>query len=154
MGSAAGARVIRHRTCVRPAQDFYASLAYTGRAPAMALSRRIVLGAALAATMAPAALRQARAAPVVRMGVLKLIHSITPYFYDHFTPEGVTVEIVQFENPADGKDAVVSGTVDFATFGVAAAILAAVAHQPLVVIGSECNKGMAIVAGAKSGIDA
>ena len=119
----------------------------------MTLPRRTAVGASLLALTAPAVLRHARATTVVRMGTLKLIHSITPYFYQRFLPEGMAVEIIQFENPADGKDAVIGGTVDFATFGVAASILAAVAHQPLVVIASECNKGMAIVAGMSSGIN-
>ena len=118
----------------------------------MPFSRRQAIGGAVAALAAPAILRPVHAATVIRMGTLKLIHAITPYFYQRFLPEGVAVEIIQFENPADGKDAVVSGTVDYATFGVAASVLAAVAHQPLVVIGSECNKGMAIVAGIHSGI--
>ena len=119
----------------------------------MLLSRRQALGGAAIGLAAPAVLRQARAATAIRMGTLKLIHAITPYFYQRFLPEGTAIEIIQFENPADGKDAVVSGTVDYATFGVAAAVLAGVAHQPLVVIGSECNKGMAIVAGVHSGIN-
>ena len=118
----------------------------------MPFTRRTVLGGALALA-APAVLGRARAATVIRMGTLKLIHAITPYFYQRFAPDGTTIEVIAFESPADGKDAVVSGSVDFATFGVAASVLAAVAHQPLVVIGSECNKGMAIVAGAKSGIN-
>ena len=116
----------------------------------MNLTRR---AAVLGALASPAILRHARAATVIKMGTLKLIHSITPYFYAKFLPEGTTVEITPFENPADGKDAVVGGTVDFATFGIAAAILSATQHQPIVVIGSECNKGMAIVAGKNSGID-
>ena len=116
----------------------------------MTLTRRTALLGTLAA---PVILRHARAATVVRMGALKLIHSITPYFYDRFTPQGTTIEITAFEAPADCKDAVVSGTIDFGTFGIAAAILAATQHQPLIVIGSACNKGMAIVAGKNSGID-
>ena len=116
----------------------------------MRLTRRTALLGALAS---PAILRHARAATVIKMGTLKLIHSITPYFYDRFAPEGTTIQITPFENPADGKDAVVGGTVDFATFGIAAAILSATQHQPIVVIGSECNKGMAIVAGKNSDID-
>ena len=116
----------------------------------MILTRRAALLGTLAA---PVVLRHARATTVVKMGVLKLIHSITPYFYEKFAPEGTVVEITPFENPADGKDAVVGGTVDFGTFGIAAAILSATMHQPIVVIGSECNKGMAIVAGKNSGID-
>ena len=116
----------------------------------MTVTRRAALLGALAS---PAVLRHARAATVVKMGVLKLIHSITPYFYERFAPDGTTIQITPFENPADGKDAVVGGTVDFATFGVAASILSATQHQPIVVIGSQCNKGMAIVAGKTSGID-
>ena len=68
-------------------------------------------------------------------------------------PDGTTVQIIPFESPADSKDAVVSGSVDFATFGIAAGILAAAQRQPVVVIGSACDKGMAIVAGRTSGID-
>lgn len=116
----------------------------------MQVSRRSVLLGALAA---PAVPRRARAATVVRVGTLKLIHSIAPYFYDRFVPDGTTVEIVPFESPTDGKDAVVSGSVDFATFGIAAGILAAAQRQPLVVVASACDKGMAIVAGRNSGID-
>ncbi len=116
----------------------------------MPLTRRAVLAGALAT---PALLRRARAATVIRMGTMKLIHAVTPYFYERFLPDGTTVEIIPFESPTDGKDAVVSGTVDFGTFGIAAAIFGAAAHQPVVVIGSECNKGMAIVAAKASGID-
>ena len=116
----------------------------------MTLTRRTALASALAM---PVVLRRARAATVIRMGTLKLIHAITPYFYERFLPAGTTVEIIPFESPTDGKDAVVSGTVDFGTFGIAAAILGAAVHQPVVVIGSACNKGMAIVAGKGSGID-
>ena len=116
----------------------------------MPLTRRAALACALAA---PVVLRHARAATTVRMGTLKLIHAITPYFYQKFAPDGAIIEVIPFESPTDGKDAVVSGTVDFGTFGIAAAILGAAARQPIVVIGSECNKGMAIVAGKNSGID-
>ena len=120
----------------------------------MTVTRRAVIAraAVAGALAAPFVLRQARAATTVRMGTLKLIHAITPYFYQQFAPAGTTIEIIPFESPTDGKDAVVSGTVDFGTFGIAAAILGGAAHQPVVVIGSACNKGMAIVAGKDSGI--
>ncbi len=113
----------------------------------MLVARRAALAGALAS---PFVLRHARAATVVKMGTLKLIHAITPYFYERFLPEGMTVEVIPFDSPPDGKDAVVSGTVDFGTFGIAAATLGAAARQPVVVIGSQCNKGMAIIA-AKAG---
>ncbi len=116
----------------------------------MAITRRAALAGVLAA---PIVLRHARADTVVKFGTLKLIHAITPYFYQQFAPAGLTIQVIPFESPTDGKDAVVSGSVDFGTFGVAASIFAVSAHQPLVVIASECNKGMAIVAGKNSGIN-
>ena len=116
----------------------------------MTLTRRAALLGALAT---PAILRHARAETVVKMGALKLIHSITPHFYSQFAPAGTTIQVIPFESPTDGKDALVSGTVDFGTFGIAAAILGASARQPVVVIGSACNKGMAIVSGKNSSID-
>jgi ABC-type nitrate/sulfonate/bicarbonate transport system substrate-binding protein len=109
-------------------------------------TRRAVLATALAA---PAILRfgRARAETVtIKMGSLKLIHSITPWFYERFVPAGYKVEIIPFESPTDCKSAVVTGSVDFGTFGIAAGILGAAAHEPVVIFGSACNKGMAVVA--------
>jgi ABC-type nitrate/sulfonate/bicarbonate transport system substrate-binding protein len=119
----------------------------------MAIRRRVLLGSALAA---PVILRAglARAQDTtIKIGALKLIHSMTPYFYQQFAPPCTKIEIIVFESPTDGKDAVVTRSVDVGTFGIAAAIFGATAHEPIVVIGSECNKGMAIVAGKDSGID-
>jgi ABC-type nitrate/sulfonate/bicarbonate transport system substrate-binding protein len=113
------------------------------------IPRRLILGGALAAPF----IRSARADTTIRIGALKLIHSITPWFYSKFVPAGVTVEIIPFESPTDGKAAVVTKSVDFGTFGIAAAILGAAAHEPVVVFGSSCNKGMAVVAKADSGIN-
>ena len=112
----------------------------------MGITRRNLIAASLAA---PAVMRARTAAAdtvVIRMGALKLIHSITPYFYERFLPDGYRLEIIPFESPTDGKSAVVTKSVDFGTFGIAAAILGAAAHEPVVVFGSECNKGMAVVA--------
>jgi ABC-type nitrate/sulfonate/bicarbonate transport system substrate-binding protein len=114
------------------------------------MRRRTLLASSLAV---PFLSTRARAEEVVvRMGVLKLIHSITPYFYEKFVPAGYRVEVIPFEAPNDCKNAVVTKSIDFGTFGVAASILSAVAHEPLVVIGSACNKGMAIVAAKGSDI--
>lgn len=115
----------------------------------MSVTRRSAVVGAIAT---PFILRSARAATVVRMGTLKLIHAITPYFYERFLPESTTIEIIPFESPTDGKDAVVSGSVDFGTFGIAAATLGAAVRQPIVVIGSQCNKGVAIMAGKNTAI--
>jgi NitT/TauT family transport system substrate-binding protein len=115
----------------------------------MRLARRSVLAAGLAA---PFCARPARADTVVRMGALKLIHSITPYFYDRFTLAGTRIEIIPFESPTDCKSAVTTKSIDFGTFGIAAGILGAAAREPVVVVGSACNKGMAVVAGKDSSI--
>lgn len=116
------------------------------------LSRRQTLAAALAAPLVMR-LRTARADNVpIRMGALKLIHSITPWFYQRFLPAGYTLEVIPFESPTDCKSAVVTKSVDFGTFGIAAGILGAAAHEPVVVFGSSCNKGMAVVARKDSSI--
>ncbi|HEY1797536.1 MAG TPA: ABC transporter substrate-binding protein [Stellaceae bacterium] len=114
----------------------------------MALSRRALIRGSLALPLVARYAAPARAGdPVtIRMGVLKLVHSITPYFYEKFLPAGYKIEIIPFSTPTDGKDAVVTRSVDYGTFGIAAAILGAASSQPVVVYGSECNKGMAVVA--------
>jgi ABC-type nitrate/sulfonate/bicarbonate transport system substrate-binding protein len=122
----------------------------------MALSRRTLIGSGLALPLAASVVPVSRAAePVtIRMGVLKLVHSITPYFYERFLPPEYKIEIIPFSTPTDGKDAVVTKSVDYGTFGIAAAILGAASSQPVVVYGSECNKGMAVVARKDDPIDA
>jgi len=112
----------------------------------MSITRRGLIAASLAAPAVLRALTAAADTVVIRIGALKLIHSITPYFYERFLPDGYRLEIISFESPTDGKSAVVTKSVDFGTFGIAAAILGAAAHEPIVVFGSECNKGMAVVA--------
>src|SRR5437868_3472822 len=85
---------------------------------------------------------------VIKMGSLKLIHSIAPHFYERFTPAGYKVEIIPFDSPTDGKNAVVTGSVDFGMFGLAAATIGGGAGEPVVVIAATCNRGMAVVARA------
>lgn len=89
---------------------------------------------------------------VIKVGTLKLIHAITPYFYEKFTPPGYKIEVIPFETPTDGKNAVVTRSVDFGTYGLAAATLGAAAGEPVVIIGAQCSRGMAVVSGIKSGI--
>src|SRR3984893_10659496 len=89
---------------------------------------------------------------VLRVGTLKLIHGITPYFYQKFAPPGYTVEVVPFESPTDGKNAVLTGTVDTCIHGIAAFLLGAAAGEPVVIVSAATNRGMGIVADAKSDI--
>ena len=110
------------------------------------LPRRSVLASSLALPFIASLPARAANAVTIRMGVMKLVHSMTPYFYPRFLPAGYHLEFIPFSTPTDVKDAVVTRSVDYGTFGIAAAILGAVAHRPVVVYGSECNRGMAVVA--------
>lgn len=109
---------------------------------------------AAAATVLPMPFVRAQAETTIRMGALKLIHSIAPHFYEQFTPAGYRVEVIPFESPTEGKNAVVTKSVDFGMFGIAAATLGAAAGEPIVVIAGACNKGMGVVAGKDSDINA
>ena len=51
---------------------------------------------------------------------MKLIHGISAYFYEKFVPAGYKVEVIPFESPTDGKNAVLTGTVDTYIHGIAA----------------------------------
>jgi NitT/TauT family transport system substrate-binding protein len=109
--------------------------------------------AATAAALSSTTLSSFAADRTIKVGTLKLIHGVTPYFYEKFAPAGVKVQVVPFESPTDGKNAVVTGTVDFGIYGLAAATLGAANGEPVVVVGAACNRGMAVVAGVKSGIN-
>src|SRR5712691_7721772 len=78
--------------------------------------RDFLIGAGAAAIASPAVV-SAQQTTVIKMGALKLIHSIAPYFYEKFVPAGN-----------------------------AAATLGAAAGEPIVVIASACNRGMAVIA--------
>ena len=89
---------------------------------------------------------------VLRVGTLKLIHGITPYFYEKFAPPGYKIEVIPFESPTDGKNAVLTGTVDTCIHGISSFLLGAAAGEPIVLVAGATNRGMAIVADAKSDI--
>ena len=115
------------------------------------LSRRTLVAAGAAALAMPRLVR-GEAVTTIKMGALKLIHSIAPHFYARFTPAGFSVEVIPFESPTECKNGVVTRSVDFGVFGVAAAILGAAAGEPIAVIASCCNKGMAVIARKDSAI--
>jgi NitT/TauT family transport system substrate-binding protein len=109
--------------------------------------------ALLAAVLLLTASPQAQADnKVIRVGTLKLIHGITAYFYEKFAPPGYTVEVIPFESPTDGKNAVVTGTVDTCIHGIASFILGAAADEPIYIVANANNRGMAVIAGANTGI--
>jgi NitT/TauT family transport system substrate-binding protein len=109
----------------------------------------VALSALFLALSAPAAQAQDK---VIRVGTLKLIHGISAYFYDKFVPAGYRVEVIPFESPTDGKNAVLTGTVDTCIHGIAAFILGAAANEPVFIVANANNRGMAIMAGPHTGI--
>ena len=115
--------------------------------------RRLLAGAGFAAATALAAPSVLRAEPrTVKMGALRLVHSMPPYFYERFAPADLKIEIIVFDSPTDGKNAVVTKSVDFGTFGIAAAILGGAVGEPVVVVGALSNKGMGVISKAGSDI--
>jgi NitT/TauT family transport system substrate-binding protein len=117
-----------------------------------ALTRRETLSLAIAGAVCAVA-PAAAADRIIKVGTLKLIHGVTPYFYEKFAPAGYRIEVIPFESPTDGKTAVVTGTVDFGIYGLAAATLGAAAGEPVVIIGAACNRGMAVVAAKDAPIE-
>jgi ABC-type nitrate/sulfonate/bicarbonate transport system substrate-binding protein len=113
--------------------------------------RKFLIGAGVATVFAPSVVR-AQQPTVIKMGGLKLIHSIAPHFYEKFTPAGYKVEVIPFESPTECKNAVVTRSVDFGLFGIAAGLLGAAAGEPVTVIAGACNRGMAVIAGKDSPI--
>jgi NitT/TauT family transport system substrate-binding protein len=113
--------------------------------------RHLLAGTAGLGLAAPHA-ANAQAQRTVKMGGLRLIHAMTPHFYERFLPPNLRVEITTFDSPTDGKNAVVTRSVDFGGFGIAAAILGAAAGEPVVVAGAFCNRGMGVVSRAGSDI--
>ena len=68
------------------------------------IDRRTLLASGAAFLAAPQVAR-AQAPVTIKMGALKLIHSIAPHFYERFTPAGYKVEVIPFESPTEGKNA-------------------------------------------------
>lgn len=118
------------------------------------IARRTLLAGLGAGLFSAPAIPRAAEPTVIRMGALKLIHSIAPYFYAQFEPAGFKVEVLPFESPTECKNAVVTKSVDFGAFGIAAATLGAAAGEPIEVIATACNGGMAIISKKDSDVRA
>src|SRR5215468_8526324 len=118
------------------------------------LARPIQLALALLLAAASFASTARADDKVLKVGTLKLIHGISPYFYEKFAPPGYRVEVIPFESPTDGKNAVLTGTVETCIHGIAAFILGAAAGEPVFIVANANNRGMAIMAGPNTGIKA
>ena len=113
-----------------------------------AFTRRATLALPVLLASSSLVTRAAANDKVLRVGTLKLIHGISAYFYEKFVPAGYTVEVFPFESPTDGKNAVLTGTVDTCIHGIAAFLLGAAAGEPIMIVANANNRGMAVIAGA------
>jgi NitT/TauT family transport system substrate-binding protein len=86
----------------------------------------------------------------IKVGMLKTVNTVVMQFYQKFAAPGDTYQVIIFDTPPDGKDGLVSGSVDFGIFGLAAATLGASQGQPLTVVAAAGGKAMAIVVAANS----
>lgn len=118
----------------------------------MTTNRRSFLASSAAAGAAIALPTVARAADArtVKVGMLKTANSVVAQFYQKFAAPGYTYDVIVFDTPPDGKDAVVSGSVDFGIFGLAAATLGAAQGQPVTVVAAAGGKAMAVVVDSAS----
>jgi NitT/TauT family transport system substrate-binding protein len=114
--------------------------------------RRTFMTSAAAAAGAVALPSFARAAGprTIKVGMLKTVNTVVMQFYQKFAAPGDTYEVIIFDTPPDGKDALVSGSVDFGIFGLAAATLGAASGQPVTIIAAAGGKAMAVVVDAAS----
>ena len=117
-----------------------------------AFTRRATLALPVLLASSSLVTRAAANDKVLRVGTLKLIHGISAYFYEKFVPAGYTVEVFPFESPTDGKNAVLTGTVDTCIHGIAAFLLGAAAGEPIMIVANANNRGMAVIAGANTDI--
>src|SRR5204863_8310268 len=114
------------------------------------ITRRLTGFLLVALSLAIAAPQAEAQDKVLRVGTLKLIHGISAYFYEKFVPPGYTVEIIPFDSPTDGKNAVMTGTVDACLHGIAAFILGAAAGEPLMIVATANNGGIVVMAGVNT----
>jgi NitT/TauT family transport system substrate-binding protein len=80
-----------------------------------------------------------------RVGTWKTAQTIQPFFYKEFLPQGDSVTVSPFTNPADQKTALLAGSLDMTGTTLAHAIQSAVMGQPVVVVAALCNKCSALV---------
>lgn len=110
----------------------------------------LALGTAAATAGAFPALARAADVRTIKIGMLKTVNTMVTQFYQKFALPGLAYAVTAFDTPPDGKDALVSGSVDFGIFGLAAATLGAASGQPLTIVAAAGGKAMAVVIAAQS----
>lgn len=119
----------------------------------MQINRRHVLKGLAAASAAAATVRPAWAqAKTIRVAVLKVVGNAHPLHYERLAPPGYKFELIFVPTPAAAKDAVVTGSAEFALGGIVAAILGNANGEPVRLVSNLTGASMAVIAKAGSPI--
>jgi NitT/TauT family transport system substrate-binding protein len=89
---------------------------------------------------------------VIKVAVLKVASNAQYLHYAQFAPKGYKFQAFFVNTPGDAKDAVISGSADFALAGIAAAILGNANGEPVVIVSNLVGGSMAVIAKADSQI--
>jgi len=121
----------------------------------MTLNRRTLLkglgaGGALTVVGAPAVLAQAPR--TVKVAILKVVGNAHPLHYERLAPPGYKFDLVWVPSPAAAKDAIATGSADFALGGIVAGILGNANGEPVVLVSNLTGASMAVIAKAGSPI--
>ncbi len=119
----------------------------------MILRRHFLIGAGLAAgtLSAPSVLRAQER--VIKMGSLRLIHSMPPHFYEKFAPAGTKIEITTFDSADRRQERRGHQVGRFRHLRHRCRHRwAAAAGEPVVVVGAMSNKGMGVISKAGSDV--
>jgi NitT/TauT family transport system substrate-binding protein len=87
-----------------------------------------------------------RRSDAVRIGTLRgQPHLFHPFFMKELATDGGSYEIVLFDNSPDMKNAIVSGSIDFAVLGVPSMLAGVAAGEDVRIIASAANGGFGFV---------
>jgi NitT/TauT family transport system substrate-binding protein len=114
------------------------------------LLKGLTAGTALAMVGTPPV--RAQQAKTIRVAVLKVVGNAHPLHYERLAPPGYKFDLVFVPTPAAAKDAVATGSADFALGGIVAAILGNANGEPVVLVANLTGASMAVVAKAGSPI--
>ncbi len=84
----------------------------------------------------------------IKVAVLRVASNAHYLHYQRLAPAGYKFQSVLVNTPGDAKDAVVSGSADFALAGVAAAILGNANGEPVAIVSNLVGGSMAVIAAA------
>lgn len=119
----------------------------------MKMNRRHVLQGLAAGALAVSTSRpswgQAR---TIKVAVLKVVGNAHPLHYERLAPPGYKFELIFVPTPAAAKDAVATGSAEFALGGIVAAILGNANGEPVRLISNLTGASMAVIARADSAI--